>query len=96
MNRNRVAMGIAVAVFFLAILFPVWGHLLPQPHEVSLEENRSMTEWSFSGDLKKRIETLENYLDDHLAFRETAISAVLRANLALGESPDNMLLAGFD
>ena len=96
MNRNRVAMGIAVAVFFLAILFPVWGHILPQPQEESLEENRSMTEWSFSGDLKKRIETLENYLDDHLAFRETAISAVLRANLALGESPDNMVLAGFD
>ena len=29
----------------------------------------------------------EAYLNDHLAFRETVISAVLRANLSLGESP---------
>ena len=96
MKKNKLVMGLALAAFFLVILFPLWGHVFPQPVEESLEENREMTGWSFSGSLKDRIETLESFLDDHLAFRQTAISAVLRANLDLGESPDSSVLSGFD
>ena len=55
-----------------------------------------MTGWSFSGSLKDRIETLESFLDDHLAFRQSVISAVLRANLLLGESPHPLVASGFD
>ena len=96
MKKTKLVMGLAVAAFFLLILFPLWGWVFPQPVEESLEENRAMTEWSFSGSLKDRIKTLENFLDDHLAFRQTAISAVLRANLDLGESPHAAVLSGFD
>ena len=96
MKKTKLVMSLALAAFFLVILFPLWGHVFPQPVEESLEENREMTQWSFSGPLKKRIETLESFLDDHLAFRQTAISAVLRANLDLGESPDSSVLSGFD
>ena len=96
MKKTKLVMGLAVAAFFLLILFPLWGWVFPQPAEESLEENRAMTEWSFSGSLKDRIKTLENFLDDHLAFRQTAISAVLRANLDLGESPHAAVLSGFD
>ena len=96
MKKTTLVMGLAVAAFFLLILFPLWGWVFPQPVEESLEENRAMTEWSFSGSLKDRIKTLENFLDDHLAFRQTAISAVLRANLDLGESPHAAVLSGFD
>lgn len=96
MKRSKLVMGLSVAAFFLMILFPLWGLVFPQPVEESLEENRSMTEWSFSGSLKDRIQTAENFLNDHLAFRQTAISAVLRANLDLGESPHAAVLSGFD
>ena len=96
MKKKKLLMGAALAAFFLAILFPVWGLVFPQPKEEALDENRAMTEWSFSGSLRDRIETLENFLNDHLAFRQTIISAVLRTNLALGESPHSSVLAGFD
>lgn len=96
MNKSKLIMGLALAAFFLLILFPLWGHVFPQPAEESLEENRTMTEWSFSGSLKDRIKTAESFLDDHLAFRRTAISTVLRTNLDLGESPHPSVLSGFD
>ena len=96
MKMNQRIMRIALAAFFLVMLFPLWGHLFPQPEVESLEENRAMTEWSFSGTLKNRIGTLEDYLNDHLAFRQSAISAVLRANLALGESPHELVASGLD
>ena len=78
MKSKRVVMAVSLAAFFLVILFPLWGLLFPQPQVESLEENRNMTEWSFSGSLKDRIGTLEDYLNDHLAFRQSMISAVLR------------------
>lgn len=96
MKSKRVVMAVSLAAFFLVILFPLWGLLFPQPKVESLEENRNMTEWSFSGSLKDRIGTLENYLNDHLAFRQSMITAVLRANLLLGESPHPLVAAGFD
>ena len=96
MKMNQRIMRIALAAFFLVMLFPLWGHLFPQPEVESLEENRAMTEWFFSGTLKNRIGTLEDYLNDHLAFRQSAISAVLRANLALGESPHELVASGLD
>ena len=96
MKSKRVVMAVSLAAFFLVILFPLWGLLFPQPQVESLEENRNMTEWSFSGSLKDRIGTLEDYLNDHLAFRQSMISAVLRANLFLGESPHPLVASGFD
>lgn len=96
MKSKRVVMAVSLAAFFLVILFPLWGLLFPQPEVESLEENRNMTEWSFSGSLKDRIGTLEDYLNDHLAFRQSVISAVLRANLFLGESPHPLVSPGFD
>ena len=89
-------MRVSVAAFFLMMLFPLWGHLFPQPEVDSLEENRSMTELLSSGSLQDRIKNLEAYLDDHLAFRQTVIASVLRANLDLGESPHPSVLSGFD
>lgn len=96
MKSARYLMCFFLAAFFLVMLFPLWGHFFPQPEVESLEENRMMTEWSFSGTLRNRIETLENYLNDHLAFRQSVISAVLRANLLLGESPHPLVASGFD
>ena len=95
-SKQRLVMIFSLTSFFLVILFPVWGWLLPQTEENALEENRSLAELNLSGPLKNRIKTLEEYLNDHLAFRETAITAVLRANLDLGESPHPSVLSGFD
>ena len=96
MKTRRFVMGFTIAVFFLMVLFPLWGNLLPQPREESLDENREMTELSSSGTMKERIKNAEEYLDDHLAFRESAISLALRTDLDLGESPVSMVLSGFD
>ena len=96
MKSKRAIMAVSLAAFFLVILFPLWGLLFPQPEVESLEENRNMTEWSFSGSLKDRIGTLEDYLNDHLAFRQSMITAVLRTNLLLGESPHPQVASGFD
>ena len=96
MAKKRLVMSLSLAAFFLVMLFPLWGHLFPQPEVDSLEENRNMTELLSAGTLKARIKNLEEYLDDHLAFRQAVISAVLRADLDLGESPHPSVLSGFD
>ena len=96
MKTGRIIMGVSVAVFFLAILFPLWGWIFPQPVYDSLDEKRSLTELDQTGPIKKRIENAEAYLNDHLAFRNAAISAVLRTDLMLGESPSEQVLAGSD
>ena len=96
MKTGKIIKGVSVAVFFLVILFPLWGWLFPQPNFDSLDEKRSLTELDQTGPIKKRIENAEAYLNDHLAFRNAAIFAVLRADLLLGESPSEQVLAGSD
>ena len=96
MKAKKIIMGAAIAVFFLAILFPLWGWIFPQPVLNTLNEKRALTELDQTGTAKQRIENAEAYLDDHLAFRNLAISTVLRADVALGESPSPLVLAGSD
>ena len=96
MKARTLVMGCFVALFFLMVLFPLWGRFFPQPESDSLDENRNLTEWDQTGSLRDRIENAEAYLNDHLAFRESAISLALRADLDLGESPVSMVLSGFD
>ncbi len=96
MKTGKIIMGVSVAVFFLVILFPLWGWVFPQPVLDSLDEKRLLTELDQTGPIKERIENAESYLDDHLAFRNAAIFAVLRTNLLLGESPSEQVLAGSD
>ena len=96
MKAKKVVMGFAVAAFLLMILFPLWGWVFPQPAFGSLNEKRLLTELDQSGTLRDRINNFEEYLDDHLAFRNAAIYATLRADLSLGESPSPQVLAGSD
>lgn len=96
MRKQSAAMAVFLLLFFLAMLFPLWGQIFPQPHEESLNENRAMTELDQTGSLKDRIANAEAFLNDHLAFREPIISAVLRTDLCLGESPHSQVLAGQD
>ena len=96
MKAKKIVMGCTVVVFFLMILFPLWGWVLPQPVLDSLNEKRALTELSQTGTAKERIKNAEAYLDDHLAFRNVAISATLQTDLALGVSPSDLVLAGSD
>jgi hypothetical protein len=96
MKAKKIVMGLTIAVFFLMILFPIWGWIFPQPVFESLEEKRALTELDQTGTVKERIENAEAYLDDHLAFRNAAISSSMQIDLALGESPSDMVLAGSD
>ena len=94
MKAKKIVMGAVVVLFFLMILFPLWGWIFPQPELDSLNEKRELTELDQTGTLKERIENAEAFLDDHLAFRDAAISATLRTDLALGVSPSELVLAG--
>lgn len=96
MKANRIVMGLAIAVFFLMILFPLWGWIFPQPVLDSLNEKRALTELDQTGTARERIENAEAYLNDHLAFRNVAISASMQTDLALGVSPNDLVLAGTD
>lgn len=96
MKTRALIMGSFTAVFFLMVLFPLWGWVFPQPVYDSLDEKRLLTEWDQTGSLKDRIANAEAYLSDHLSFRNTAIDVTLRTDLALGESPSEMVLAGTD
>lgn len=96
MKASRFVMGAAILVFFLMILFPLWGWILPQPVFDTLDEKRALTKLDQTGTAKERISNAEDYLNDHLAFRNAAISVVLRTGLKLGESPSESVLAGSD
>ena len=95
--KQHKAIGIVTLCFlFLIMLFPVWGNLLPQGGETSLNEKRDLTPWPAAGSLNTRIKLISNFIDDRLAFREPIIAGVLRMDLALGESPHNQVMIGQD
>ena len=96
MKQQRAVWGATLVVFFLIILFPLWGHLLPQGGGAGPDEKRDLTPWPTEGSLNKRIRLISNFIDDRLAFRKEIIAAVLRADLALGESPHNQVMIGSD
>ena len=92
--KNKAIMAVSLAVMFLVILFPLWGHLLPQRGSAALKENRNLAEWPTEGSSAERIRGMEEYLGDHLAFRDQVITGVLHADLALGQSPSGSVLIG--
>jgi len=80
----------------LVILFPTVGRLLPQPAPTGdLNEKRALAEWPTEAkNAKAWIQGVEDWFNDHLAFREQFIEAGLHADLALGESPASSVLLG--
>ena len=96
MKKTGIIVFLALAG--LLILFPTLGHLLPQPvPEEDLNENRALAEWPESArSVKAYLQGVEDWFNDHLAFREPLIESSLRMNLALGESPASSVLLGTD
>ena len=96
MKQHKIIGAVTILAFFLIMLFPLWGNLLPQTGVDSVNENRELTEWPDRGSLKTRIAVITNYFEDRLAFRQQAISALARLDIELGESPVDQVMIGLN
>ena len=96
MKQHKGILAATVLLFFLMMLFPIWGNLLPQTGVEGMNENRELTEWPEGGSLKNRIAVITNYFEDRLAFREQAIAALARMDIALGQSPVDRVMIGLN
>lgn len=96
-SRWQTTYRVLTAAFILLCAFPLYALLIPAARQTTTTENRLLAEWPEKDTPPREYITgVEEYFNDHLAWRENLIGIYNRMTLSLGALDSDSVILGQD